>query len=141
MAEGTERNLGGRRTDYRPEMAEQAEKLCRLGATDKELADFFDVTEQTVNNWKSSQPGFFESLKKGKILADAEVANSLYNRALGSDDYPPDTTACIFWLKNRQPGKWRDKVQTEVTVTTHEQWLDELDEDDEPEGEAASAEG
>lgn len=145
MTEAIEQNAGGRPTDYRPEMAEQAEKLCRLGATDKELAEFFGVTEQTVNNWKTSQPGFFESLKRGKILADAEVAHSLYSRALGSEDYPPDTAACIFWLKNRQPTKWRDKTATEHSgrvAMTHEQWLDELDGDDDgPEGEAATASG
>lgn len=131
MPEDTEQNPVGRPTDYRPDMALQAEKLCRLGATDKELAEFFEVTERTIGNWKTEHDEFFQSLKRGKILADAEVAHSLYNRALGSNDYPPDTAACIFWLKNRQPAKWRDKTSTEISGTvgmTHEQALMALDE-------------
>lgn len=114
-------------------MAEQVEKLCRLGATDKDLADFFDVSEQTINTWKQKHPEFLESLKRGKLAADAEVADRLYQRAIGyshesekifnnngealrvemTEHYPPDTTAAIFWLKNRQPEKWRDRQQHE----------------------------
>jgi hypothetical protein len=75
--------MAGRPTDYREEFCEQAEKLCKLGATDKEMADFFGVTEQTVNNWKTEVPEFFESIKRGKIIADAEVAHSLHKRAIG----------------------------------------------------------
>lgn len=117
----------GRPSQYREEFDEQARKLCMMGATDKQLAAFFEVSEQTVNAWKVQHPSFFESLKAGKILADAEVAHSLYRRAIGyshpEDDiksvggeiiitpttkhYPPDSTAMIFWLKNRQPEKWR----------------------------------
>lgn len=131
---------------YKPEFAEQARRLCLLGATDKELGDFFGVSETTVNNWKSQHPEFLESLKAGKLSADANVAKSLYRRALGyshdavkiiavSDGgnqgshveqvpyverYPPDTTAGIFWLKNRQPDKWRDRQDVEHSgaVTT-----------------------
>lgn len=73
----------GRPTDYKVEYNEQVIKLCKLGATDKELADFFDVTEQTINNWKTDFPDFFESLKKGKVIADAEVAEKLFKRATG----------------------------------------------------------
>ena len=112
-----------RPTDYRQEYAEQARKLCLLGFTDKQLADFFDVNESTITRWKQKYPEFCTSIKKGKAVADAQVVDSLYNRALGMevtevevrDDgkkkvkrvtkkhIPPDTTAQIFWLKNRQP--------------------------------------
>jgi hypothetical protein len=125
---------GGRPTAFKPEYCRQAEKLCRLGATDKELADFFGVVEQTINNWKDI-PEFLESLKKGKDLSDANVADRLYKRAMGYshravkifndngepmrvdyiEHYPPDTTAAIFWLKNRQPKKWRDKIEQGFT--------------------------
>jgi len=126
---------GGRPTDYREDYPEKAYKLCLLGATDKQLADFFEVSEQTINAWKKAHPAFFESLKRGKDEADANVANSLYRRALGyshdavkivanantkeehivpyTEHYPPDTTACIFWLKNRQKSNWRDKTEQE----------------------------
>lgn len=125
----------GRPTAYRAEFAEQARKLCLLGATDADMAEFFGVTEQTVNNWKTSHPDFFESLKAGKMQADSEVANRLYKRALGYshravkitthaetghttitpyiERYPPDTAAGIFWLKNRRRDQWRDKQDVE----------------------------
>lgn len=124
-----------RPSEYKAEYAEQAYKLCLLGATDKELADFFQVTEQTVNNWKRAQPEFFESITRGKMMADAQVAESLFKRALGyshqaekimvvagtvareeyTEHYPPDTPAASLWLRNRQPEKWRDRQQTELT--------------------------
>src|SRR5690606_21525869 len=75
----------GRPSLYRPEYAEQARKLCLLGATDKQLADFFNVTEQTINGWKIDFPEFFESLRAGKMKADAEVASKLYDRAIGAE--------------------------------------------------------
>lgn len=138
----------GRLTDYKPEYDEQAYKLTLLGAIDKQLADFFDVTEQTINNWKLAHESFFESIKKGKEQADAKVAESLYHRALGyhhpedkvfndggqpmivptTKHYPPDPTACIFWLKNRQPAAWREKTEVKhsggLTLTSI---LDEID--------------
>src|ERR1051325_6796657 len=78
-----EGNEGGRPTDYRREFAKKAKKLCLLGATDNELADFFEVTEQTINNWKETHKEFFDALKKGKAQADANVASRLYQRAIG----------------------------------------------------------
>jgi hypothetical protein len=123
----------GRPTKYKPEYDEQVYKLCLLGATDKELADFLEVVESTINEWKLNFKSFSESIKRGKEMADANVADSLYQRALGyehkEDDikaymgqiiitptikhYPPDPTAIIFWLKNRQKDKWRDKQEIE----------------------------
>jgi hypothetical protein len=126
----------GRPTKYKTEYCEQATKLCRLGATDEELADFFEVNTDTIYEWQKVHPEFSEALKKGKLLADAEVADKLYQRAIGyigkttkfatyegqisdsmevEEHYPPDTTAAIFWLKNRQRKKWRDKVETGFT--------------------------
>lgn len=136
------KNKGGRPTRYKSEYAEQARKLCLLGAIDKEIADFFGVSVATLNTWKTAHPEFLESLKAGKQIADANVAQSLYNRALGyttketkiasfegritdtldvDKHYPPDPTSAIFWLKNRQPALWRDKpaeeVEQEQTIT------------------------
>lgn len=130
----------GRPTLYKEEYNEQADKLCKLGATDADLADFFNVNEDTINEWKKVHPKFSESLKAGKMLADANVAQRLYERAMGFEHdseeikiisvggqdggseivrvpirkiYPPDSTAAIFWLKNRCPKEWRDKQETE----------------------------
>lgn len=67
---------------YKPIYAEQAYKLCLLGATDKRLADFFGVTDRTINNWKKEFPEFFQSLRAGKELANMEVAKSMYDGAI-----------------------------------------------------------
>jgi hypothetical protein len=72
---------GGRPSSFKEEYAEQAEALARLGATDKEMAAFFDVSESTLSNWKLAQPEFLEALKRGKIVADMRVTNSLHKRA------------------------------------------------------------
>lgn len=118
---------------YQPEYADWAYKFCLLGATDAELAANFDVSEQTINNWKKLYPDFLESILNGKDRADANVAESLYKRAMGyshvetkvfcsegeivtydvDKHYPPDTRAVFLWLKNRQSGKWKDKQEVE----------------------------
>lgn len=119
----------GRPSKYRPEFVEQAKKLCRLGATDIEIADFFGITVRTLFNWKNEHDDFFHALNESKTIPDERVERSLFHRAIGYEHdevdirvidhqivktqirkyYPPDTTACIFWLKNRRPDLWRDK--------------------------------
>lgn len=123
----------GRPSKYKPEYAEQAAKLCKLGATDAQLADFFEVSISSVNLWKVEHPEFSESVKLPKAEADERVEQSLYRRAMGYEHdevdirvvggkiiqtpirkyYPPDSTAMIFWLKNRKPAEWRDKQEIE----------------------------
>ena len=130
----------GRPTLYKPEYADQARKMCLLSATDDDLADFFEVAPSTINKWKIEYPEFSESIKRGKDQADADVAERLYNRAMGyshnedkifnnngeemivptTKHYPPDTTAAIFWLKNRQRDKWRDVKDINGTVNVRE---------------------
>jgi hypothetical protein len=120
-----------RPTSYRPEYAEQARKLCELGATDVEIADFFEVAVSTFYLWKNKQPEFSEALKAGKEASDERVERSLYHKAIGytfesekvfqhqgvivrtptREHVPPDTTAMIFWLKNRRPQAWREKTE------------------------------
>ena len=126
----------GRPTKYKAEYVEQVYKLCLLGATDEELADFFEVDERTINRWKIDYPDFCQSIKKGKLIADGEVAQSLYKRANGYEykeiksapnrdgklgikeitvkHIPPDTGAAFIWLKNRQSKKWRDKQEINI---------------------------
>jgi hypothetical protein len=128
---------GGRPSKYKDEFAETAKRLALLGLTDAEMANVFDVSEQTLNAWKQAHPEFLESLNEGKAIADGRIAERLFHRAMGyshdavkivadaktkeehvvhyTEHYPPDTTACIFWLKNRQRGKWRDRIDQEVT--------------------------
>lgn len=127
----------GRPSLYLPEYAEQARKLCLLGATDQEIADFFEVDVRTVYRWKAEHGEFCQSLKAGKEVADERVERSLYQKAIGYEQdavkifmpanapepvyaefrekIAPDTTAAIFWLKNRRSDLWRDKSHSEVT--------------------------
>lgn len=118
----------GRPSSYKPEFARQAEMLCEFGATDKELADFFEVSTPTIWRWGADFPEFRSALKAGKAAADERVERSLYHKAIGYsfpsekvfqfqgsiirapvvEHVPPDTTACIFWLKNRRQQQWRD---------------------------------
>lgn len=138
----------GRPTAYKPEFTAQAEKLCRLGATDIELAGFFGVDVRTIYRWKVECDEFCQALKTGKDLADERVERSMFARATGYEHeevdirvvngeivqtpirkyYPPDTTACIFWLKNRRKDTWRDK--TETTVTNRYESLSDSELDD-----------
>lgn len=128
---------GGRKTLYKPEYAEMARKIALLGSTDAELADIFEVSETTIHEWKKKHKEFSEALKKGKILADANVADRLYKKATGyeheavkifnnngeemvvpyTEKFAPDTTAAIFWLKNRQRAHWRDRQEVEHDAT------------------------
>lgn len=125
----------GRPTKYKKEYAEQAKVLCRLGAIDRDLAEFFQVKESTINNWKKDHPEFLESLKENKNYANKTVEQSLFNRANGyshpdthisnyqgkitktklTKHYPPDTAAAIIWLKNRDPDNWRDKFDHSIS--------------------------
>lgn len=101
------------------------------------MADFFGVAESTLNLWKHEHGDFSESITRGKAVADANVAERLYRRAMGysheavkifmpagadepvyaqyTEHYPPDTPAASLWLRNRQSAKWRDKVDHEHT--------------------------
>lgn len=125
----------GRPTAYKPEYAEQAEKLCKLGATDFELAEFFGVVEITIRRWKAAHPEFCSALKAGKDIADDRVERSLYSKAVGYsytseklwqydgevirteivEHVPPSDTAAIFWLKNRRKDEWRDRREQDNT--------------------------
>lgn len=130
----------GRPSKYKPEFAIQAKKLCDLGATDAQLADFFEVAVSTIALWKNVNQDFSDALKLQKAIADERVVQSLYQRAVGYEHdevdirvvkgellitpirkhYPPDTVACIFWLKNRDKDNWREKPEGEVSDETTE---------------------
>lgn len=103
----------------------------KLGATDAELAAALDITPMSLGNWKRQNEKLFCTLKEAKAQADSKVVKSLYERAQGYSHkqvefmivkgklrkietikhYPPDTTACIYWLKNRRPDDWADRSQ------------------------------
>jgi hypothetical protein len=100
---------------YSHEFATMAYRYCLLGATNAELGDAFGVKPATIVFWMERHPGFENAVKAGRLDADAAVVKSLFKRAKGfqrGDRYfPPDTASIVFWLKNRQPQHWRDKVE------------------------------
>src|ERR1017187_3794590 len=120
---------------YQEKNADIAFNMALLGAIDKNLARAFKVSEKTIKQWRQKYPKFQAALHTGKEEADGRVASSLFQRALGYshkavkifcqqgktfeheyiERYPPDTVACIFWLKNRQREYWRDRVENVVS--------------------------
>ncbi len=124
----------GRPDKFDPRYIEEARRLTLLGATDREMAEFWKISTGTLHKWKIENSDFLSALN-GKLVADSGVSTSLFRRAMGYTDkatkvmmvngkpkafeyteyYPPDVTACIFWLKNRQREKWRDVLRQEQT--------------------------
>lgn len=133
-------NERGRPTKYKKEYAEQAKKFCLLGASNEQIADFFNVTVSTYHLWRNKHPEFDKAVLDGKLMADANVANALYKRAVGfevkkekhanfegkftdkveyTEEVIPDVGAATKWLKNRQPEIWgerEEKTHTETVV-------------------------
>lgn len=130
----------GRKTEYNEDYhPEQALKFCLLGYTDKELAKAFDIAESTFYKWKLEHSEFSEACSQGKEIADAEVAQAFYKRAVGYEYESekivvvpngagagssvervpitavvlPDASAALKWLQNRRPKEWRDKIDVE----------------------------
>jgi hypothetical protein len=124
----------GRPTEYKASDLPKLRELAAGGATDLEMADYLGVSNTTFYRWKHQHKEFRHTLKLGKAEADENVEQSLYQRARGysvdtvkvfctqgevtkvpiREHYPPDTTAAIFWLKNRKPNEWRDKSEVEI---------------------------
>lgn len=98
----------GRPSKYDHSLTADVKRLAEAGATDLEIAEEIGVTERTVYHWKKKHPDFFQALKEGKDPADDLIETSLFLNALNGD-----TTAQIFWLKNRRPDQWRDAQQRE----------------------------
>lgn len=111
------------------------EGWARDGLTDEQLAHNMGISRDTLYAWKNKYPDISDALKRGKEVVDIQVENALLKRALGYDyqeervevsedkgrkvvqtikHIPADTTAGIFWLKNRRPDKWRDKPEPEA---------------------------
>ena len=132
-----------------PEGLLKLEGWARDGLTDEQIAENMGITRSTLNEWKKKYPDISDTLKRGKDVVDTQVENALLKRALGysykettselmedgmrvtkvvEKEVVPDTTAQIFWLKNRRPDKWRDKqdVQVSGTLAAEQTKLDDL---------------
>ncbi|SRR6266487_2271400 len=140
----------GRPTKYDPEKGPKiAYNFTLLGATDDDLARHFEVSVDTITEWKKVHPEFSASIKEGKDEADSNVGRRLYERAMGFEHdseeikvvggkvervkvrkiYPPDTVAAIFWLKNRQKLNWRDKHEVDNSGEIVHKWEDATDDE------------
>lgn len=125
----------GRPTKYHKDLDEIVFRLGLVGLTEQEMCSVIGVETRNFNKWKLQHESFRHALKEGKESADAQVARALFHRATGYSHedvdirvvdgkivktpiikhYAPDTVAAIFWLKNRQKEKWRDKVEHGLT--------------------------
>lgn len=126
------------KSKYRAEFADQAYKYCLLGAKTADLAKLLNVSDQTIRRWLEEHDDFAIAVRDGGELADAEVAAKLFRRATGfsrlsrkvkrgpkgqevtteSVYYPPDVAAAVWWLKNRQNDRWRDKQELTLNRET-----------------------
>ena len=123
----------GRPTKFHPSFVDKALEYALLGMTDEEMARQFGIGSSTFYAWKQNYRHFREAIKAGRDDADAGVAGAMYRRAMGMTveeiridpdgtetktvkQLPPDNTSMIFWLKNRQINKWRDRREQVVEV-------------------------
>ena len=127
-----------------PEGLLKLEGWARDGLTDEQIAQNMGIGNRTLYEWKQKYPQISQSLKRGKEVVDRQVEKALLKRALGykydevtiekgvetkrvTKEVVPDTTAQIFWLKNRRPDKWKDKQDVEVSGLAEEKTkLDDL---------------
>ena len=121
----------------------QLEAWARNGLTDEQIASNMGITRAALYNWKKKFVDIFDALKRGKEIVDIQVENALYKSALGYQftevtkertyndktetyefvvtkevvkEVQPNTTAQIFWLKNRKPAEWRDRKDIEANI-------------------------
>lgn len=83
---------------------------ARDGLTDEQIAHNMGISTTTLYEWKKKYSEIADTLKKTKEVVDREVENALFKKAIEGD-----TTAMIFWLKNRRPNDWRDKRETALS--------------------------
>ena len=147
----TKKEKRGRKSRYEDYVGSQLAKIedwCREGLIEKEISKRLGVSASQFQEYKRQHSELTETLKQGKTEPDYRVQNSLYKRALGyqytetktikdesgkvirtetsTKQLASDVTACIWWLKNRMPGKWKDRHDQEfdedfvITVTLNE---------------------
>lgn len=109
------------------------------GATHEDIANAMGINVSTLYAWSNAHEEISNALKTTKDFADIQIENALYKRAKGytvklikqkvtkdgevityfdEQHIAPDTTAQIFWLKNRKPSIWRDKVEQGISLDT-----------------------
>jgi transposase-like protein len=123
-------------SQFSPAKQEIVKTLLLRGFTDEEVATVVGVHRTTLFNWRDRHPEFFAAVKEAKDQADEKVERCLYERATGyvlkevtkvknalgnvvketitMKEIPPDVTAQIYWLKNRQKDRWKDKWEIDI---------------------------
>lgn len=86
------------------------EGWARDGLTDEQIANNMGIATSTLYEWKKKYPEISNTLKKTKEVVDRQVENALFKKAIEGD-----TTAMIFWLKNRRSNDWRDRKETALS--------------------------
>ena len=135
--------INRRKKKYTPDWNAEAYRMALLGLTDEQLAGYFEINRATLHRYKKEFPSFAKAIEEGKTKADGKVAESLFKRAIGCtvsetktktvidesgieqivevvetvSEIPPDTRAAAQWLNNRQPSKWRNRVETPVEIS------------------------
>lgn len=123
------------RSKYRPEYASFAKEMCRLGATDIEVARGLGISLSCLWRWQSQNEEFFRAFLEGKDACDDRVERALYHRAVGYahpavkimnyqgspvvvpyvEHIPPDVGAASRWLKSRRKEEWGDRQELDLT--------------------------
>lgn len=139
------KHAGGRPSLYNANVHPRwAASLAKRGCTVEEIAEAFGVGLRTLYGWKGAHPEFSQALNESRSQADEAVVETLYARATGTakrttrrkrevldnkgrkvtltemvEETPaPDTTAMIYWLKNRQPALWRDQPREDASASS-----------------------
>jgi transcriptional regulator with XRE-family HTH domain len=139
----------GPKTKYNDERGEAFVRLARAGKTAAEIAEALRVSRKTLTNWMRRNPELLLAVRSARKLADGVVEAALFQRATGYshkavkifcskeglvtqvpyvEHYAPDTQAAMFWLRNRQPKRWREKsdgTDVNVRVNNYAQMSDE----------------
>lgn len=92
---------------------------ARDGLTDQQIAEKMGIGVRTLYEWKKKYTQFSQAIKNGKEVVDYAVENALLKKALAGD-----VGACCFWLKNRRPDKWRDRIDANVAVDDTKERMD-----------------
>ena len=155
------KNKGGRPTKYNDDIPRQVQILADRGWIDEEIAELIGVSKRTLYFWKNRHEEFFHAIKGGKAPADDLVEVTLFRRAMGYSEevvrtkiiggkmvefrelmiVPPDPTCMIFWLKNRRPEEWREKIEMKTSddITLNIKIGHDDDADGEPQPDVATS--
>lgn len=126
----------GRKSGFNARLTETIVRLSKSGKTNEQIADVLGISSRTLTNWMGKFDDLFLAVREARQVADELVEASLFSRALGYShpeekvfqyegqivthetikQYPPDTQAAMFWLRNRQPARWKEKTDSDVNV-------------------------